>query len=201
MTIEVITSNLLILIDVKEFIMRNIQKVLLTLTAGSLLTVGAQAATSYSNGYTGQPYVGAKVGQFDLDIDNADDPTAYGVYGGYNFDSTFGVEAEYVGSDDADYRNGDLDAKTYGAYGTARYQFPNTGLYAKGKLGVAKTEVEGDYTNGAVRVSNSTSDTGIAGGVGLGYSVNPDFGVEAEYSVMDSDVDAKLLTVGAQLKF
>ncbi|MGP9830272.1 porin family protein [Psychrobacter sp. AOP1-A1-60] len=183
--------------------MRNIQKVLLTLTAGSLLTVGAQAATSYSNGYTGQPYVGAKVGQFDLDIDNADDPTAYGVYGGYNFDSTFGVEAEYVGSDDADYRNGDLDAKTYGAYGTARYQFPNTGLYAKGKLGVAKTEVEGegDYTNGAVRVSNSTSDTGIAGGVGLGYSVNPDFGVEAEYSVMDSDVDAKLLTVGAQLKF
>lgn len=181
--------------------MKTLQKTLLTLAAGSLLTVGAQAATSYSNGYTGQPYVGAKVGQFDLDINNADDPTAYGVYGGYNFDSTFGVEAEYVGSDDADYRNGDLDAKTYGAYGTARYQFPNTGLYAKGKLGVAKTEVEGDYTNGLVKVSNSSSDTGIAGGVGLGYSVNPNFGVEAEYSMMDSDVDATLLTVGAQLKF
>ena len=181
--------------------MKNIQKTLLTLAAGSLLTVSAQAATSYSNGYTGQPYVGAKIGQFDLDIDNADDPTAYGVYGGYNFDSNFGVEAEYVGSDDADYRNGDLDAKTYGAYGTARYQFPNTGLYAKGKLGVAKTKVEGDYTNGLVKVSNSTSDTGVAGGVGLGYSVNPNFGIEAEYSMMDSDVDAKLLTVGAQLKF
>ncbi|WP_350650304.1 outer membrane beta-barrel protein, partial [Pseudomonas sp. HY13-MNA-CIBAN-0226] len=79
---------------------------------------------------------------------------------------------------------------------TYRYQFPNTGLYAKGKLGVAKTEVEGDYTAGPVRVSNSTSDTGIAGGVGLGYSVNPDFGIEAEYAMMDSDVDAKLLTVG-----
>ncbi|MBH0063602.1 MULTISPECIES: porin family protein [Psychrobacter] len=181
--------------------MKILQKTLITLAAGSLLSMGAQAATSYSNGYTGQPYIGAKVGQFDLDIDNADDPTAYGVYGGYNFDSTFGVEAEYVGSDDADYRNGDLDAKTYGAYGTARYQFPNTGLYAKGKLGVAKTEVEGDYTNGLVKVSNSSSDTGIAGGVGLGYSVNPNFGVEAEYSMMDSDVDAKLLTVGAQLKF
>ncbi|GAF59709.1 porin family protein [Psychrobacter glacincola] len=181
--------------------MKTLQKTLLALAAGSLLTVGAQAATSYSNGYTGQPYVGVKVGQFDLDIDNADDPTAYGVYGGYNFDQNFGVEAEYVGSDDADYRNGDLDAKTYGAYGTARYQFPNTGLYAKGKLGVAKTEVEGDYTVGPAKVSRSSSDTGLAGGVGLGYSVNPNFGVEAEYSMMDSDVDAKLLTVGAQLKF
>ena len=86
--------------------MKTLQKTLLALAAGSLLTVGAQAATSYSNGYTGQPYVGVKVGQFDLDIDNADDPTAYGVYGGYNFDQNFGVEAEYVGSDDADYRNG-----------------------------------------------------------------------------------------------
>ena len=181
--------------------MKTLHKTLLALAAGSLLTVGAQAATSQSNGYTGQPYVGVKVGQFDLDVDNADDPTAYGVYGGYNFDQNFGVEAEYVGSDDADYRNGDLDAKTYGAYGTARYQFPNTGLYAKGKLGVAKTEVEGDYTVGPVKVSKSSSDTGLAGGVGLGYSVNPNFGVEAEYSMMDSDVDAKLLTVGAQLKF
>lgn len=181
--------------------MNTLQKTLFALAAGSLLTVSAQAATTYSNGYTGQPYVGAKVGQFDLDINNADDPTAYGVYGGYNFDPMFGVEAEFVGSDDADYRNGELDAKTYGAYGTARYQFPNTGLYAKGKLGVAKTEVEGNYTVGSTRVPKSASDTGIAGGVGLGYSVNPDFGIEAEYAMMDSEVDAKLMTVGAHLKF
>lgn len=181
--------------------MKTLQKTLFALAAGSLLSVSAQAAVTYGNGYTGQPYVGVKVGQFDLDVDNADDPTAYGVYGGYNFDPNFGIEAEYVGSDDADYRNGDLDAKTYGAYGTYRYAFPNSGLYAKGKLGVAKTEVEGDYTVGPLKVSNSTSDTGIAGGIGLGYNVNPDFGVEAEYALMDSDVDAKLITIGAHLKF
>ena len=175
--------------------MKTLQKTLLALAAGSLLSVGAQAAVAYGNGYTGQPYVGVKVGQFDLDVDGADDPTAYGVYGGYNFDPNFGIEAEYVGSDDADYYNGDINAKSYGAYGTYRYQFPNTGLYAKGKLGVAKTEVDISVPG----FSDSESDTSLAGGVGLGYSVNPNFSVEAEYDKLGSDAD--LMTVGAHLKF
>ena len=180
--------------------MKTLQKTLLALAAGSLLSMGAQAAVSYGNGYTGQPYVGVKVGQFDLDVDGADKPTAYGVYGGYNFDPNFGIEAEYVGSDDADYYNGDIDAKSYGAYGTYRYQFPNTGLYAKGKLGVEKTEIEGNYlVKDAERKSISQSDTSLAGGIGLGYSVNPNFSVEAEYDKLGSDAD--LMTVGAQLKF
>jgi opacity protein-like surface antigen len=179
--------------------MKTLQKTLLALAAGSLLSVSAQAAVSYGNGYTGQPYVGVKVGQFDLDVNGADDPTAYGVYGGYNFDPNFGIEAEYVGSDDADYRNGDIDAKTYGAYGTYRYAFPNTALYAKGKVGIAKTEVDRDYTTALGRVSVSDDDTSLAGGVGLGYAVNQDFNVEAEYAVTGSDAD--LMTVGAHIKF
>lgn len=180
--------------------MKTLQKTLLALAAGSLLSMGAQAAVSYGNGYTGQPYVGVKVGQFDLDVDGADKPTAYGVYGGYNFDPNFGIEAEYVGSDDADYYNGDIDAKSYGAYGTYRYQFPNTGLYAKGKLGVAKTEIEGNFlAKDLERKTLSQSDTSLAGGIGLGYSVNPNFSVEAEYDKLGSDAD--LMTVGAQLKF
>ncbi|MBP2279699.1 opacity protein-like surface antigen [Psychrobacter sp. PL19] len=177
--------------------MKTLQKTLLALAAGSLLSVSAQAAVSYGNGYTGQPYVGVKVGQFDLDRSGTDDPTAYGVYGGYNFDPNFGVEAEYLGSNDADYGiNGEVDAKTYGLYGTYRYAFPNTGLYAKGKLGVAKTEVEG---SGVGVLNFSDSDTSLAGGVGLGYAVNPDFSVEAEYDMLGSDAD--LMTVGAHLKF
>ena len=178
--------------------MKTFQKTLLALVAGSVLSVGAQAAVTYGNGYTGQPYVGAKVGQFNLDQDGASDPTAYGVYGGYNFDPNFGVEAEFVGSDDADYRGGDINAKTYGAYGTYRYAFPNTGLYAKGKLGVARTEVEATGTT--LGIYNGTDkDTSLAGGVGLGYSVNPNFGIEAEYDKLGSDVD--LMSVGAHLKF
>ncbi len=48
--------------------MKTLQKTLIALAAGSLLSVGAQAAVSYGNGYTGQPYVGAKIGQFDNDM-------------------------------------------------------------------------------------------------------------------------------------
>ncbi|MGP9689641.1 porin family protein [Psychrobacter sp. AOP22-C1-C5] len=180
--------------------MKTLQKTLLALAAGSLLSMGAQAAVSYGNGYTGQPYAGLKVGQFDLDVDGASDPTAYGVYGGYNFDPNFGIEAEYVGSDDANYYNGDIDAKSYGAYGTYRYAFPNTALYAKGKLGVAKTKIEGNsFSENSDRRTISKSDTSLAGGVGLGYAVNSDFSVEAEYDMLGSDAD--LMTVGAQLKF
>ena len=175
--------------------MKTLQKTLIALAVGSLVSVGAQAAVAYGNGYTGQPYVGVKVGQFDLDTEGADDPTAYGVYGGYNFDPNFGVEAEYVGSDDADYYNGDVDAKSYGAYGTYRYYVPNTALYGKAKLGIARTEIEGNSTFNSV----SDSETSLAGGLGVGYAVNSDFGIEAEYDIVGSDAD--LMTIGAQLKF
>lgn len=186
--------------------MKTLQKTLLALVAGSLVSVGAQAAMSYGNGYTGQPYAGVKVGKFDLDTSGASDPTAYGVYGGYNFDPNFGVEAEYVGSDSADFRGGDIDAKTYGVYGTYRYFVPNTALYGKAKLGIARTELDGDYREGTGSVGNpfrsvsySDKDTRLAGGLGVGYAVNPDFGIEAEYDIASSDAD--LMTIGAHLKF
>lgn len=184
--------------------MKILQKTLLAVAAGTLLSVSAQAAVTYGNGYTGQPYVGVKVGQFDIDESGFDDPTAYGVYAGYNFDPNFGVEVEYVGSDDADIDSdgirGDFDAKTYGAYGTYRYAFPNTGVYAKGKIGIAKTELKASVRdNFGNSAKASESDTGLAGGIGLGYSFNPNMSVEAEYDILDSDVD--LLTLGAHLKF
>ena len=177
--------------------MKTLQKTLLALAVGSLVSVGAQAAVSYGSGYVGQPYVGVKVGKFNLDTDGASDPTAYGIYGGYNFDPNFGLEAEYIGSDDANYYNGDVDAKTYGAYGTYRYAFDNTPVYAKGKLGVARTEIKGSSNFPRIEVSDKS--TRLAGGIGLGYTVNSDFAIEAEYDIVGSDAD--LWTVGAHLKF
>lgn len=181
--------------------MKLLQKTLLTLVAGTLLSVSAQAAMNYA----GQPYVGIKAGKFMVDTDGLDDPTAYGVYAGYNFDPKFGAEIEYVGSSDTDIDTGnrikaEYDLKTYGAYGTYRYQFPNTGLYAKGKLGFAKAEVNASvndvFGNSG---SASGSDTGVAGGIGLGYNFNPNMGIEAEYDYVAEDI--ALLTIGAQLKF
>ena len=196
--------------------MKTLQKTLLALAVGSLVSVGAQAAVSYGNGYTGQPYVGVKVGQFNLDTDGASDPTAYGVYAGYNFTPQFGMEVEYVGSSEesesvnfvrsgyAGYAERDYDYKTYGIYGTYRYAFPNTALYAKGKLGFAKAEIDESISVtipgvGSESYSESYSDSGIAGGIGLGYLVNPNIAIEAEYALIAEDLD--LLTIGANFKF
>lgn len=178
--------------------MKALQKILLTLAVGSVLSVGANAAVSMGQG---QPYVGAKVGQFMLDDsdDILDDVTAYGVVAGYNFTPAVGMEVEYVGSSDKTVNiegvDLDYDLKTYGIYGTYKYNFPNSGVYAKGKLGLAKAEIEAE----AVGVSASDSETGVAGGIGLGYNFNPNVAVEGEWAYVAEDVT--LLTVGATYKF
>ncbi|PKG35020.1 MULTISPECIES: porin family protein [Psychrobacter] len=182
--------------------MNTLQKALIALSVGSLMSISAQAAINYA----GQPYAGVKVGQFLVDADDLDDPTAYGVYAGYNFDSNFGAEIEYVGSNDADVDTGvsgikgEYDLKTYGAYGTYRYQFPNTDIYAKGKLGFAKAEIDVSLSDAFGNSdSDSDSDSGVAGGIGLGYNFNPNMSIEAEYDYVAEDVT--LLTIGANYKF
>ena len=180
--------------------MNTLQKALIALSVGTLLSVSAQAAVNYA----GLPYVGVKAGKFMVDVDGLDDPTAYGVYAGYNFDPNFGAEVEYVGSSDTDIDTGtsllkgEYDLKTYGAYGTYRYQFPNMGLYAKGKLGFAKAEIDASLSDGLGN-SVSESDSGVAGGIGLGYNFNPNTSIEAEYDYIAEDVT--LLTIGANYKF
>ncbi|WP_201616332.1 porin family protein [Psychrobacter immobilis] len=182
--------------------MNTLQKALIALSVGSLMSISAQAAINYA----GQPYAGVKVGQFLVDADDLDDPTAYGVYAGYNFDSNFGAEIEYVGSNDADVDTGvsgikgEYDLKTYGAYGTYRYQFPNTDIYAKGKLGFAKAEIDVSLSDAFGNSdSDSDSDSGVAGGIGLGYNFNPNMSIEAEYDYVAEDLT--LLTLGAHYKF
>lgn len=188
--------------------MKTLNKTLLALIAGTVVTAGANAALySTTTGYTGQPYVGVKAGQFNTDMDNhdVDNQTAYGVYAGYNFTPNFGAEVEYVDSSKEDVtvsnvKTGELKTNTTGLYGTYRYNFPASNVYAKGKLGFAQTQV--DYRD------NETDDTGLAGGVGLGYNLAPNAAIEAEYTRLPSvdlnsstTVDNDLVTIGAHYKF
>lgn len=185
--------------------MKTLQKTLLALTAGALLSTGANAAINYT---AGQPYVGVKVGQFDSKNDNLDakKQTAYGAFGGYQFDENWGTEIEYLGSKKAGvtFKNtsakGEMNTKTYGIYGTYKYNFATTPVYAKVKLGIAKTEiakteVEAKTTTRTVKAD----DTGLAYGVGLGFQATPAIAIEAEYAKPERDTN--LWTVGANFKF
>ena len=195
--------------------MTMLQTTVLALATASLLSVSAQAAVNYA----GQPYIGAKVGQYSPDIDDADDiddATSYGVYGGYKFTPEFGVEAEYLTTSDTDVfedavEKAEYSADVLGLYATYDYAFPNTALYAKGRLGFAKNEVNVDVTNkisSSLNESFSESDTGVAGGLGLGYNFTPMVSAEAMYNFYPSidlgdgdDFDASGITLGAHFKF
>ena len=144
---------------------------------------------------------------------------SYGVYGGVKFTPNFGLEAEYLTTNDADIGDSKVNNQlitsqysgdTYGLYGTYDYVFPNTGgLYAKGRLGFAKNEINTEVTNTVTKrtASPSFSDTGIAGGLGLGYNITPMASVEAMYNmyptvtVGDKDFDVTGITLGAHVKF
>ena len=195
--------------------MKMLQTTVLALATASLLSVSAQAAVNYA----GQPYIGAKVGQYSPDIDDADDiddATSYGVYGGYKFTPEFGVEAEYLTTSDTDVfedavEKAEYSADVLGLYATYDYAFPTTALYAKGRLGFAKNEVNVDVTNkisSNLNESFSESDTGVAGGLGLGYNFTPMVSAEAMYNFYPSidlgdgnDFDASGVTLGAHFKF
>ena len=176
-------------------------KTLLAVSASSLLAMSANAAISYGNSADAQPYVGAKIGQVDAKQINGKN-TAYGIYAGYNFDQNFGVEAEFVGSDAKEFNAGMSpvkgDVKSFGAYGTYRYNFINTPFYAKGKLGIAKTKV--DVTSrDAIAYSNKSDKTSLAGGVGVGFKPLANVGIEASYNYLSEDANA--ISLGAHLAF
>lgn len=176
-------------------------KTLLAVSASSLLAMSANAAISYGNSADTQPYVGAKIGQVDAKQINGKN-TAYGIYAGYNFDQNFGVEAEFVGSDAKEFNAGMSpvkgDVKSFGAYGTYRYNFINTPFYAKGKLGIAKTKVDVTSRN-ATTYSNKSDKTSLAGGVGVGFKPLANVGVEASYNYLSEDANA--ISLGAHLAF
>lgn len=180
--------------------MKTLSKAMFATTAALAMTVSANAAVSYGSS-VGQPYVGVKVSQFDVDVAGAPKSTGYGVYGGYNFDQHLGAEVEYQASEKKDYSIGaaryEYDVKSFGAYGTYRQHLANTPFYAKGKLGVANTKIADTGTNNTF--SNKEDKTSLAGGVSVGYAPNQNFGIEAGYNYLNSEANA--ITVGAHIAF
>lgn len=187
--------------------MNAVSKTLLALALVGTAGV-SQAAISYGAKTLNQPYVGVKVGQYDVE-NYIKKGISYGVYGGYNFDHNFGVEAEYQDSRPVSFKDSigsieydtEYKVKSYGAYGTYRFHFADTPFYAKGKLGVARTEFDAKSTgrlSGIIQPVNKHV-TKPSGGLGLGYAPTPNVSVEAGYNLTTADI--KQVTVGAHIAF
>lgn len=200
--------------------MKILHKTLLALVAGCVVSMSAQAVPGYGYSFSqnNNTYAGLKAGQFKADVDGVDNLTAYGVYMGHQFTPNWGMEAEYLTSkeklstvaiDGSVVEGVDLSnvqvgfaAETVGLYGTYRYVFPNNTVYLKGKLGVANTKTDLALKADGTKANISFDKTNVGGGIGMGYLLSHNFGVEAEYSMLKGELtDIDLITIGANFKF
>ena len=157
-------------------------------------------------------YVGAGIGQASIEIDgegfDADD-TGFKVFGGYNFNQYFAVEATYFdgGKPDESFRvgnvTGSIEVATDGLNVSALGRLPLGNVFSLfGKLGFASydAKVSGRVGNQTV-ASASGSDEDVSYGIGGAF----DFGaleLRAEYEAIDiSDGSFNFLSIGGVYKF
>jgi OOP family OmpA-OmpF porin len=175
----------------------------------------AQALNDTPRGYVG---LGAATASHDYSLsgaglnvnDNGGSKTSAKVFGGYEFNHNWGVEAGYTDfrNSSFNYRdaagvagNGNSDGHAFYVAGKASVPI-NEQFSAFGKLGVERSKASFNTSSG---VSGSSSDTGVYAGVGLQYNVNQNVAITAEYERYGDkkDFGAKpdVWTVGARYAF
>jgi OmpA-OmpF porin, OOP family len=166
-------------------------------------------------------YVGAGVGKATTEIDDDgttefdSDDTAFRVFGGYNFNQHFALEAAYFDGGAPEETviavpgaRGTIDISTTGLIASVLGRVPVGEIFSVyGKVGLASfdNELKG-RVNGDVVTEADDSDDGVAYGVGAAFNIGPSFELRAEYeafsgSFFDSDIDVTALTVNALYKF
>jgi OOP family OmpA-OmpF porin len=198
------------------------KKILFALVA-SAAALGGSAAYAQTNtqdaagtGYIG---LGAVASRYDMgqpgtsSTDNRTGTKAAGkIYGGYNIDSTWAVEAGYTdfGKRSYNYTQGgaaggvNTDAHSY--YVAGKGTWPVAKDFAVfGKLGVARNHNE-VTTSGIASVSGSDNKTALYASVGGEYAINKNVKVSLEYeNYGKSDIDlgrkAGAITAGLRYNF
>ena len=174
----------------------------------AVAALGAASAFAQTSGIQGSGlYIGGSVGGSHWKGDDlngtANDKSDTGgkIYGGYNVDQNWGVEAGYT--DFGKENVGAGNVKGSGTYVAGKYNFPLGERFSGyGKLGVAYNERK--YDNGAGTHVNNY-DTGLYGGVGVEYKLNEKLALNAEYERYGKDkafgAKADVYTVGLKYGF
>lgn len=175
---------------------------------GVVLAMSANAAQP-----TTGIYLGVKAGQFqvdDMDLGNNvavefDKSNTFGVIAGYDFGDGLAVELDYYAGSNADIQTnttatGEYEVSTLGVYGVYRY-YPELyqQLFFKAKVGLINEEVSMSAQNGQNFAAAEESDTGLSFGAGFGFNITPNLSLEAEYTVVEQDIN--LLSAGLNVKF
>jgi len=182
------------------------KKLIVALLASTAAITAAQAQTISQPRY----YLGAGVTIADHEYslngvtDEGDAKAAGKIFGGAEFNQTWGVEAGYTDlrASDFSYNGGTGTSKGFGSYLAAKANVPiNDQFSAFAKLGVSYNERKLRAAN----VSLSDHDTGAYGALGVQYAVSPQMALTAEYERYGKDKEfgakADAFTLGARYSF
>lgn len=161
--------------------------------AAMTLSAGAMAQQGMDSGW----YVGASIGQADLDIDK---DTAWKISAGYQLNRTFSVEIGYTNLGEVSEGAGafavEAEATAWEVIGVAKFPVANQfSIY--GLVGIAMAEVEGRVLG----VSFSDDSTELTFGVGAQYDVSRNLGVRAQWQRYGADEDIDVISLGVVFKF
>ena len=153
-------------------------------------------------------YVAASYNHLSIDFNNADvdDTEGVGLLFGIDFPENLAFEAEYInsGKTHMDYKVGSIQSAKMQVQSLAMYGVFRTDgkIYFKGRAGISTSliDISRIQCSGSFCV-NDIYDTnlGFAFSAGGGITLNEKINVEAEYKLLNSDIDT--LGLGIVYKF
>lgn len=188
------------------------KKFLAVLIASAAAMSAAQAQTTAPRAYVG---AGVASADHDFKLSGATNVDTEGykasgkLFGGYEFNQTWGVEAGYTDfrKSDLNYAIGSMNLRGetdgHAVYLAAKATLPvNEQFSLYGKLGAARTKSELTLVNAA---QTSRSKTEAYGALGAQYKLNENVSLIGEYERYGKSKDfgakADVLTIGAKYSF
>jgi OmpA-OmpF porin, OOP family len=156
--------------------------------------------------YAGAGIGSTKIGEDEFDGTGIDDSdTGFKIFGGYDFNQNFGIEASY-------FDFGEVSVEEFGARASigisglsasAVGRLPVSDMFAVyGKLGFASYDVDLSFSIpgfGTGSISDSGSD--LIYGVGGAMRFGGTFEARLEYEAINSDGDASMISVSGLFRF
>lgn len=138
-------------------------------------------------------YVGASIGQSDLDIDK---DTAWKFSLGYQMNRNLSVELGYTNLGEVSAGGVDVEATGWEVIGL--YKFPVGNQFSiYGLAGIAMVEAEASFLG----VTVSDDSTELTFGVGAQYDFSRNMGLRAQWQRYGADEDIDVISIGVAIKF
>lgn len=189
------------------------------LKKNSVAVVLAVAGLMIGASASAQVYVGGSLGQAKSSVDCKDASkcdkisSTYKVFGGYNIDKNFAVEASYsnlgklkaVTKEGSLTANHEVKAKSFELAGVAKHDFTDE-LSGFAKLGVARVTADATSSLAGSSYKGDTTSTQAVLGLGVNYKISKEFALRGEFEsrrvkLFDEKARVNTFTVGAQYSF